>query len=83
MEDRYVVQERRKVELKKFNPRCPIVVDNIQKEYSNGKKAIKRISLAIEPGTCFGLLGVNGAGKTTLISILTGLFKPSYGKHES
>src|SRR5215471_4000252 len=31
--------------------------------------ALKSVSLAVEPGTVFGLLGANGAGKTTLVKI--------------
>ena len=31
--------------------------------------ALKSVSLAVEPGTIFGLLGANGAGKTTLVKI--------------
>lgn len=34
--------------------------------------AVNRLSLAIEPFECFGLLGVNGAGKTTTFKMLTG-----------
>lgn len=34
--------------------------------------AVNRLSLAIEPLECFGLLGVNGAGKTTTFKMLTG-----------
>src|SRR5215831_3214522 len=32
-------------------------------------RALQNVSLAIEPGTIFGLMGPNGAGKTTLIKI--------------
>ncbi len=32
-------------------------------------RALQNVSLAVEPGTIFGLLGANGAGKTTLIKI--------------
>ncbi|KAM5199113.1 phospholipid-transporting ATPase ABCA3-like isoform 1-T2 [Hipposideros larvatus] len=34
--------------------------------------AVKNISIAIQKGECFGLLGFNGAGKTTTFQILTG-----------
>lgn len=34
--------------------------------------AVNRLSVAIEPFECFGLLGVNGAGKTTAFKMLTG-----------
>nr|XP_045726662.1 phospholipid-transporting ATPase ABCA3-like [Mirounga angustirostris] len=34
--------------------------------------AVKNISVTIQRGECFGLLGFNGAGKTTTFQILTG-----------
>src|SRR5205085_3335304 len=36
-------------------------------------QALKGVSLAVERGEIFGLLGQNGAGKTTLIKILLGI----------
>lgn len=42
-------------------------------------KALKSVSLKIETGQIFGLLGANGAGKTTLIRLLIGSTKPSSG----
>ena len=41
--------------------------------------AVDDVSVTIDRGELFTLLGHNGAGKTTLISMLTGLFKPSAG----
>ncbi|KAF0882143.1 ABCA3 protein, partial [Crocuta crocuta] len=34
--------------------------------------AVKNISVTVQKGECFGLLGFNGAGKTTTFKILTG-----------
>lgn len=56
-----------------------ISVDNVCKNYKN-KKALDGVSLEIEKGELFGLLGVNGAGKTTLIKILCGLTRKNSGK---
>lgn len=34
--------------------------------------AVDKVSLAVQKGECFGLLGFNGAGKTTTFKMLTG-----------
>ena len=57
-----------------------IEIKNLSKRYKNGVVALKDLSLAINSGELFGLLGVNGAGKTTLIKILSGLTKKTSGK---
>jgi ABC-type multidrug transport system ATPase subunit len=57
-------------------------INNLTKTYVSGKNtvhALKGISLSIEQGEIFGLLGVNGAGKTTLSSILATLHPPTSG----
>jgi ABC-2 type transport system ATP-binding protein len=41
--------------------------------------ALDALSLSIERGTTFGLLGANGAGKTTFIRLVTGYLLPSAG----
>lgn len=38
------------------------------------------VSLNLEPGNIYGLLGKNGAGKTTLLKIMGGLLFPNQGK---
>ncbi|MEV4776731.1 ABC transporter ATP-binding protein [Microbacterium sp. LWH12-1.2] len=47
-----------------------IEVHNLTKRYKN-KRALDNVSLTVEGGAIYGLLGRNGAGKTTLMSILT------------
>ena len=54
-----------------------VKVRNLRKEYVSGciskKKtmAIENLNFCIEPGECFGLLGLNGAGKTTTFKCIT------------
>ncbi len=55
-----------------------IVITNLKKDYGS-KAAVNNISLSIEEGKVFSLLGVNGAGKTTTIRMLTGLSRPTEG----
>ena len=47
-----------------------IEVENLTKRYKD-KNALDNVSLSLEGGAIYGLLGRNGAGKTTLMSILT------------
>jgi ABC-2 type transport system ATP-binding protein len=42
--------------------------------------ALRRLSLDIQQGEVFGLLGPNGSGKTTTIRILLGLLRPTSGQ---
>lgn len=44
--------------------------EHITKVYG-GRMVLKDVSLTLEPGKIYGLIGRNGAGKTTLLSILT------------
>jgi ABC-2 type transport system ATP-binding protein len=43
-------------------------------------QALKGVSLSVEQGQIYGLLGQNGAGKTTLIKILLGIVKITSGE---
>lgn len=57
-------------------------IKNLTKIYKTDHqevKALNNVSLIIEKGEIFGLLGVNGAGKTTLSSILATLHPPTSG----
>jgi ABC-2 type transport system ATP-binding protein len=45
-------------------------------------EALRGVSLCVEKGEIFGLLGQNGAGKTTLIKILLGITRMTTGSGE-
>ena len=48
--------------------------------FSYGKnEVLKNISMDLEPGRIYGLLGENGVGKTTLLTLLCGLKKTQGG----
>lgn len=51
---------------------------NIQKSF-NGQKALDNLSLEIQAGEIYGLLGANGAGKSTTLNLLLGFLKPDTG----
>ncbi|MEZ4216560.1 MAG: ABC transporter ATP-binding protein [Myxococcota bacterium] len=55
-----------------------VVADRLSRDFG-GRPALRDVSLAIEPGESFGLLGANGAGKTTFIRIVTGYLEPTAG----
>jgi ABC-2 type transport system ATP-binding protein len=60
-------------------------LDSVTKSYSRGITGRKRpilegLSLRIERGEVFGLLGHNGAGKTTTIRVILGLLRPDGGR---
>lgn len=55
-----------------------IEIHNLTKKYG-GVTAVDNLSLTIEQGELFSLLGVNGAGKTTTIKMLSCLIKPTGG----
>lgn len=56
-----------------------IRIRNLTKDLGK-RKGIFEISLEVEDGEVFGLLGTRGAGKTTLVRQLMGLASPTGGK---
>ncbi|MFI6345282.1 ABC transporter ATP-binding protein [Streptomyces sp. NPDC050560] len=49
-----------------------IEITNLRKEYGD-KVAVDDVSLSVDQGEIFGILGRNGAGKTTTVELLAGL----------
>lgn len=45
-----------------------------------GKMVLKNITLSLNPGKIYGLLGRNGSGKTMLIRLISGLICPTEGE---
>ncbi len=62
-----------------MNRKCAVQIEGLVKDFGT-KRAVNGISLSIQEGELFALLGVNGAGKTTTIRMLSGLSRPTGGK---
>lgn len=45
----------------------------------NDHKALDELSLLVNPGEIYGLLGANGAGKSTTINLILGFLEPDEG----
>ena len=58
-----------------------IRINNISKSYGTCE-ALKNVSLSVESGELFGLIGPDGAGKTTLMRILMTMLLPDKGEAE-
>src|SRR5262245_56031839 len=62
-----------------------ISFESVSKSYSGGwlggarLPAVRAVSLRVEPGEVFGLVGPNRAGKTTLVKVLLSLCRPTAG----
>jgi heme ABC exporter ATP-binding subunit CcmA len=53
-------------------------VDEVSKLFG-AFAALRHVSVNLEAGRCYVLIGENGAGKSTLLRILAGLLRPSLG----
>lgn len=57
----------------------PLVLEKVVKQFGD-KTAVNEISLQVEEGEIYGLLGANGAGKTTTMRMVLGLIYPDGGR---
>ncbi len=55
-------------------------IRNLSKSYGR-LKALDNLSLKVERGSVFGILGPNGSGKTTTLGILLDIIKADSGEH--
>ena len=53
-------------------------LENVSKLFGSFA-ALRQVSVELESGKCYVLIGENGAGKSTLLRILAGLLRPSHG----
>ena len=55
-----------------------ITLTNVSKRFDD-VWAVNNVSLTMQEGNVFGLIGTNGAGKTTLLRMVAGIMKPDGG----
>lgn len=55
-----------------------IKIDSVSKNF-DAVKSLREVSLCVDNGSIFGLIGSNGSGKSTLLRIICGIYKPSEG----
>lgn len=55
-----------------------LVIENVKKKFGT-QMAVDGISVQVEKGDLFGMLGSNGAGKTTTFRMILGLIDPTEG----
>lgn len=62
-----------------MNNAVPLTVTSISKHFKE-KKVLHDVSLTVQPGEIYGLIGINGVGKTTLIKIILHLLRQDEGQ---
>lgn len=55
-------------------------LENINFSFAQSKPILNNLTLSLEQGKIYALMGANGAGKSTLFNIITGFIKPQSGK---
>ena len=61
-----------------MSPTPVVQAEHLSKSYGS-TQAVRDVSLSVERGEIFGILGRNGAGKTTTVEMIAGLRRPDGG----
>ena len=56
-----------------------IAINGISFWYKRSRPVLENLTLAMEAGKVYGVLGANGVGKTTLLQLIGGLLRPKAG----
>jgi branched-chain amino acid transport system ATP-binding protein len=56
-----------------------LLTEKLRKEFG-GLVAVDDVDFTVPDGSIVSLIGPNGAGKTTFFNMLTGVYKPTYGR---
>jgi len=59
---------------------CVVQIEGLKKTFRNGNEALRGLSISVQKGDIFGIIGPDGAGKTTTLQIIAGVLEPSAGK---
>src|SRR5690606_9247679 len=57
-----------------------VLIENVSKRYGE-HVAVDDLSLAVPPGTIYGILGPNGAGKSTTLRMVMTIIGRDYGRN--
>ena len=57
-----------------------IRLTNVHKQFENGTKALKGVSMQIDDGEFVFLVGPSGSGKSTIIRLITGEIEVTSGR---
>ena len=57
-----------------------VEIEGVGFAYPDGTRALRDVSLAIDPGERLAIVGQNGSGKSTLVRQLNGLLRPTEGR---
>ncbi len=55
-----------------------LTIEKLEMQFK-GVKAVQNVSMKLEQGKLYALIGTNGAGKTTIINMISGVLKPTSG----
>ncbi|MFB5630121.1 MAG: phosphonate ABC transporter ATP-binding protein [Nitrosopumilaceae archaeon] len=66
--------------LSKIDTKILVQMNNVWASYDAKNYSLKEISLSIERGTNYAIVGQSGSGKSTLLKLINGMMNPSKGQ---